>query len=190
MATHSSILAWRIPGTEEPGGLPSRGSHRVGNDWSHLAAAAVVCINQCYSLNPSHPLLPLLCPQVHSLPLYSSLQIGSSVPFFKILYICIMTQNPTTGHIPWENYKLKKHITLMFAEHSPLHQWKASGGGHLHFKERTFSKSANTFNNRMWCLFLNWWHVTTLRWTDVTMDIMWLFILILTWFSDYFALHL
>ena len=32
MATHSSILAWRIPGTEEPGGLPSTGSHRVGHD--------------------------------------------------------------------------------------------------------------------------------------------------------------
>ena len=37
MATHSSVLAWRIPGTEEPGGLPSMGSHRVGRD---LAAAA------------------------------------------------------------------------------------------------------------------------------------------------------
>ena len=32
MATHSNILAWRIPGTEEPGGLPSMGSHRVGHD--------------------------------------------------------------------------------------------------------------------------------------------------------------
>ena len=40
MATHSSVLAWRIPGTREPGGLPSMGSHRVGHDWSDLAAAA------------------------------------------------------------------------------------------------------------------------------------------------------
>ena len=32
MATHSSVLAWRIPGTEESGGLPSMGSHRVGHD--------------------------------------------------------------------------------------------------------------------------------------------------------------
>ena len=39
MATHSSVLAWRIPGTGEPGGLPSMGSHRVGHDWSDLAAA-------------------------------------------------------------------------------------------------------------------------------------------------------
>jgi len=40
MATHSSVLAWRIAGTGEPGGLPSLGSHRVGHDWSDLAAAA------------------------------------------------------------------------------------------------------------------------------------------------------
>ena len=40
MATHSSVLAWRIPGTGEPGGLPSMGSHIVGHDWSDLAAAA------------------------------------------------------------------------------------------------------------------------------------------------------
>ena len=40
MATHSSVLAWRIPGTGEPGGLPSLGSHRVGHNWSDLAAAA------------------------------------------------------------------------------------------------------------------------------------------------------
>ena len=40
MATHSSILAWRLPGTEEPSGLPSMGSHRVRHDWSDLAAEA------------------------------------------------------------------------------------------------------------------------------------------------------
>ena len=40
MAAHSWILAWRIPGTEWPGGLLSVGSHRVGYDWSNLAAAA------------------------------------------------------------------------------------------------------------------------------------------------------
>ena len=40
MATHSSILAWIIPGTEEPGGLPSIGSHRIGHDCNELAASA------------------------------------------------------------------------------------------------------------------------------------------------------
>ena len=39
-ATNSSALAWKIPGTGEPGGLPSMGSHRVGHDWSDLAVAA------------------------------------------------------------------------------------------------------------------------------------------------------
>ena len=42
MATHSSVLAWRIPGTGEPGGLLSMGSHIVGPNWSDLAAAAVL----------------------------------------------------------------------------------------------------------------------------------------------------
>ena len=40
MATHPSVLAWRIPGSGEPSGLPSVGSHRVGHDRSDLAAAA------------------------------------------------------------------------------------------------------------------------------------------------------
>ena len=42
IAPHSSALAWRIPGMVEPGGLPSMGSHRVGHDWSDLAAAAAL----------------------------------------------------------------------------------------------------------------------------------------------------
>ena len=41
MATHSSVLAWRIPATGEPGGLLSIGSHRVGHDCSDLAAVAL-----------------------------------------------------------------------------------------------------------------------------------------------------
>ena len=45
MTTHSSVLAWRIPGTGEPGELPSMGSHRVGHDWSDLAAAAADLLN-------------------------------------------------------------------------------------------------------------------------------------------------
>ena len=57
VATHSSVLAWRIPGIGEPGGLPSMGSHRVGQDWSDLAAAAAAaaaatfCIAQGPQLN-------------------------------------------------------------------------------------------------------------------------------------------
>ena len=46
MATYSSVLAWSIPGTGEPGGLPSLGSHRVRHDWSDLAAAAALQSNK------------------------------------------------------------------------------------------------------------------------------------------------
>ena len=49
MATHSSVLALRIPGTGEPGGLPSMGSHRVRHDWSDLAAVAAQVILWGYS---------------------------------------------------------------------------------------------------------------------------------------------
>ena len=56
MATHSSVLAWRIPGTGEPGGLPSPGSHRVGHDWGDLAAAAI--------LNNNSFLLLFFCQQI------------------------------------------------------------------------------------------------------------------------------
>ena len=52
MATHSSVLAWRIPGMAEPLGLQSMGSHRVGHNWSDLAAAAAGKNTgvSCYSL--------------------------------------------------------------------------------------------------------------------------------------------
>ena len=51
MTTHSSVLAWRIPGTGEPDGLPSMGSHRVGHDRSDLAAAAAAYIYIIYILH-------------------------------------------------------------------------------------------------------------------------------------------
>ena len=57
MAPHSSVLAWRIPGTGEPGGLPSMGLHRVGHDWSDLAAAAAA---------PGAPTLPRECALISS----------------------------------------------------------------------------------------------------------------------------
>ena len=46
MATHSSVFAWRIPGTGEPGGLPPMGFHRVRPDWSDLAAAAAAMVTK------------------------------------------------------------------------------------------------------------------------------------------------
>ena len=54
MPTHSSVLAWRIPGKAQSGGLPSMGSHRVGHNWSNLAAAAAAAAKSlCWCSNPS-----------------------------------------------------------------------------------------------------------------------------------------
>ena len=66
MATYSSILAWRIPGTEEPGGLPSMGSHRVGHYWRNLAAAAAalrepISYSSLPTSNPRAWLFTTLC---------------------------------------------------------------------------------------------------------------------------------
>ena len=59
-ATHSSVLAWRIPGTGEPGGLPSLGSHRVRHDWSDLAAAVAVMFSILLEVSFQNLLAPSL----------------------------------------------------------------------------------------------------------------------------------
>ena len=63
MATHSSVLAWRIPGTGEPGGLPSMGSHRVRHNWSDLAAAWYIYENITFCTLNIYSLCLLIIPQ-------------------------------------------------------------------------------------------------------------------------------
>ena len=67
MATHSSVLAWRIPGTAEPGGMPSVGSHRVGHDWSDLAAAATFSLRVAFEVKYLVGFLVLLQSQYYTL---------------------------------------------------------------------------------------------------------------------------
>ena len=68
MATHSSVLAWRIPGTGEPGGLLSLGSHRVRHDGSDLAAAAAVLYIRILLIHSIYVSLHLLTPNSYSIP--------------------------------------------------------------------------------------------------------------------------
>ena len=58
MAIHSSILAWRIPGTGEPGGLPSMGSHRVRHDWNDVAVAVAATFYRRRQWHPTPVFLP------------------------------------------------------------------------------------------------------------------------------------
>ena len=66
MATHSSVLAWRIPGTGVPGGLPFMGSHRVGRDWSDLALLVLLSFGlHLHGISFSRPSLSVcMCPLV------------------------------------------------------------------------------------------------------------------------------
>ena len=72
LVTHSSVLAWRIPGMGEPGGLPSLGSHRIGHDWSDLAAAAAAA---CLVSYPIKSVLFKLCCKYESLSYQIKMQV-------------------------------------------------------------------------------------------------------------------
>ena len=85
MATHSSVLAWRIPGTGDPGGLLSMGSHRVGHEWSDAAACSCKRITFNDALNRS--LLTSDGQPLHS----SSSRLSSPLQNFLYCHYCFHT---------------------------------------------------------------------------------------------------
>ena len=120
MATHSSVLAWRIPGTGEPGGLLSMGSHRVRHDWSDLAAAAAglawwaavygvaqswTRLKWCSSSSSSRIVpnaLSQRIKQLHFLPRVVQIHMIADTIFLKILKAWTWGHsfNPWLGKIP------------------------------------------------------------------------------------------
>ena len=100
MATHSSILAWRIPGTGKPGGLPSMGLHRVRYDWSNLAAAAAGARYFCVWLF-AMPWTGFLCP-------WGSQGKNAGVGCHFFLQGSFQTQGSNLGllHCRWILYRL------------------------------------------------------------------------------------
>ena len=88
MATHSSVLAWSIPGMGEPGGLPSMGSHRVGHGWSDLAAAAAATIANANVTFLFENVFPPPPSKQNSLEVLSLHSFSTSFPFWHWLQAC------------------------------------------------------------------------------------------------------
>ena len=87
MATHSSVLAWRTPGTGEPGGLPSMGSHRVGHDWRDLVVVVCTHYNVNYEVQGSFH-FSVMFPVPKTVPgVFSSVQSLSHVWLFATPWI-------------------------------------------------------------------------------------------------------
>ena len=97
MATHSSVVARRIPGMEEPGGLPSMGLHRVGHDCSNLAAAAAA---QGYTKQFHTPLAPLS--HIHApmpcIPTSTQQKAAVCLPFSVSLLASLRCFDPGEGN--------------------------------------------------------------------------------------------
>ena len=99
MAVHSSTLAWRIPGTEEPGGLPSMGSHRVRHDWRDLAAAGsligVVLTRAC-----QHVAQGLLCSVGVNAPVRGGV-LEERPPGLVLSCVCDLQWGRQIAALPW-----------------------------------------------------------------------------------------
>ena len=88
MATHSSVLAWTIPRTGEPGGLPSMGSHRVGHNCSDLAAAATYLSLFKYSFINFN-----MCSEYPSCDMLATQVVASSVKSQKLKNFCYLKKD-------------------------------------------------------------------------------------------------
>ena len=108
MATHCIVLAWRIPRMAEPGGLPSMGSHRVGHDWSDLAAAAVVTKVPCDSHSPLIPTLPQYLFSRESVTLLSELSqdLKLSSPIYETVLPGPQLVDLALWLAPWWGWKV------------------------------------------------------------------------------------
>ena len=127
MATHSSVLAWRIPGTGEPGGLPSMGSHGVEHNWSDLAAAVAAyhlsrfhiyalrynicfCLSELFTLSDSLYVDPHLCKWDNFIFFYS----------WVIIFHCIraphlLSHSSVDGHLScFQGYTAVRNMECIY----------------------------------------------------------------------------
>ena len=105
MATHSTVLAWRIPGTGEPGGLPSKELHRVGHDWSDLACSSSSmhsCKAQIFTLKATSPHSSSVWYIVFVLSFGSKYFLNSTTEFFSWAMFSLKWSIKITKHIACE----------------------------------------------------------------------------------------
>ena len=110
MANHSNILAWRIPGTGEPGGLLSVGLHRVGHNWSNLAAATCIPDHLTCLLRNLYASQETTVRTQHRKTDW--FQIGKGVHRGCILSPCLFTYMQSTSWetLDWKKHKLKSRV--------------------------------------------------------------------------------
>jgi len=110
MATHSSVLAWRIPGTAEPGGLQSMGSHRVRHNWSDLAAALYAHLDYSFSML----LLTVISQLSSSLFYFQHHIVDTKLPLFQSI-INEKTHDLPTGHQRFSEALSKSWVAILRA---------------------------------------------------------------------------
>ena len=105
MAAHSSVLAWRIPGTGEPGGLPSMGLHRVRHDWSNFGAASLWYQNQeIYHKKESY--IPVSLMNTDAKTLNKILEVNNILCWPKSSFGPFLFYQKT--HTPWSKWDLSQ----------------------------------------------------------------------------------
>ena len=125
MATHPSVLAWRIPGTGEPGGLPSMGSHRVGHDRRDLAAA------RCRKYAPSST-SPCLSPIIEQ----GMRSLGWRTGHEKVLFLLKQLKSDATTQPPAGYDSIQEIETLAMLLSSELSAVIQGNRQHLVLKSR------------------------------------------------------
>ena len=135
MATYSSIVAWRIPGTREPGGLPSMGSHRIAHDWSDLAVAVAMTSWFPWRIVPHWEFIlalycwqigPLLWHWLYQMCKWEFMQLDPSTVPCGHLFTCLPCQHCYNF---WQRQAVINSQSFFQLDFSvPLPWWMHSGG--------------------------------------------------------------